>query len=549
MLHLLTSPKFNFRSLAMTLAILTVCNAHALQLGQPLIQSQLGEPLKLEVQISDLSAQEAQDFAASLANSSVYQAAKINRVNGLDNMRVTLTKKADDVYMLQLVGAEPLVDSYVDLLMEFKWASGRAFRNLGFPLSGTTANTAQTAAAPNVAAETLPPLAVAKDNNGSKSPRPAPLPKGKADKAETAKAEPARAEARKPADTEAAAGEKLEVQRGDTASEIIMAHPTGDVSLDQLLLTMLRNNPRALVDNNVNRLKAGSLVSLPSIEEARTIDRKEAKDSIRLQAQDFDAYRAQLAGQTGSTKLADNSERQASGGLKAQLKNNAKAPNDQLTLSKPGATDADKVSKQLEAEQVAQRNQEVSKNVNELGELSKAAAKMQEGVPTSMTGMSAYTEQALVWLKRYAFELIGALAVLAAVLVSLSLLRDRRRHADERYDDAADDLDFLQDPESHKQAPGLKLDFDLDLPTQSPSPVHHSPAPSSNNSFSGMQRPNAVADPVSMGEDPFKVRLDLADELWKLGQKQTGRALAQEVADQTHGETRERALRWLNERA
>ena len=150
MLHLLTSPKFNFRSLAMTLAILTVCNAHALQLGQPLIQSQLGEPLKLEVQISDLSAQEAQDFAASLANSSVYQAAKINRVNGLDNMRVTLTKKADDVYMLQLVGAEPLVDSYVDLLMEFKWASGRAFRNLGFPLSGTTANTAQTAAAPHL---------------------------------------------------------------------------------------------------------------------------------------------------------------------------------------------------------------------------------------------------------------------------------------------------------------------------------------------------------------------------------------------------------------
>jgi hypothetical protein len=51
-----------------------------------------------------------------------------------------------------------------------------------------------------------------------------------------------------------------------------------------------------------------------------------------------------------------------------------------------------------------------------------------------------------------------------------------------------------------------------------------------------------------LSEDPFQVRLDLADELWKLGQRQTGRALAQEVADQTHGETRERALRWLQER-
>jgi hypothetical protein len=51
-----------------------------------------------------------------------------------------------------------------------------------------------------------------------------------------------------------------------------------------------------------------------------------------------------------------------------------------------------------------------------------------------------------------------------------------------------------------------------------------------------------------LSENPFQVRLDLADELWKLGQRQTGRALAQEVADQTHGETRERALRWLQER-
>jgi len=37
-------------------------NALALQLGRPQIQSKLGEPLKLEVQITELSAQEAQEF-------------------------------------------------------------------------------------------------------------------------------------------------------------------------------------------------------------------------------------------------------------------------------------------------------------------------------------------------------------------------------------------------------------------------------------------------------------------------------------------------------
>ena len=52
---------------------------------------------------------------------------------------------------------------------------------------------------------------------------------------------------------------------------------------------------------------------------------------------------------------------------------------------------------------------------------------------------------------------------------------------------------------------------------------------------------------IDPGEDPFLMRLELADELWRLGQKQTALALAQEVADQTHGDTRDQAQRWLKE--
>lgn len=540
MFHLLAKIFPHFRSLAMTLAILTVCNANALQLGQPVIQSQLGEPLKIEVQINDLNAQEAQDFEATLASATVYQAAKINRANGLDNVQINLIPKGKDVYVMQILGTEPMVDTYVDLLLEFRWASGRGFRNVGFPLSGTINNTAQ---APAPATDAPPPaaapVAAPANNSSGKKPRPSPLPQDKpANAAETTAA------------AESTPGQDYKVRRGDTASQIVLSHPTGDVSLDQLLVTMLRNNPRAFVDNNINRMKAGALVKLPTVEEARTVDRQEAKASIRLQAKDFDAYRAQLAGQIGQTKLADNSEREASGGVKSQLKNNENPPADQLTLSKPGATDADQVSQQLEKEQAEQRNQEVAKNVSELGEISKAAAKMQEGVPTSMTALKAYAEQAMVWLRRYAFELIGILAVLAAVLVTLSLLRDRRRSAQERDDNTDEDLDFLQDTTPHQPAPELKLDFDLDLVPGNPSPVNSGPPPApSTTQMSGMQRVAPAADPVTPDEDPFQVRLDLADELWKLGQKQTGRALAQEVADQTHGETRERALRWLNERS
>jgi FimV-like protein len=315
-----------------------------------------------------------------------------------------------------------------------------------------------------------------------------------------------------------------------------------------MLMSLLRNNPKAFVDNNVNRLKAGALITLPTEEEAASIDRKQAREDIRLQSLDFDAYRSQLAGQVGKTKLADASEREAKGGLKAQVDNKAQKSSDQLTLSKPGAGDADKVKQNLESQQAAQRNQEVSKNVTDLDAISKAAGKMQDGLSSSLPNLPAGAQDFVAFLKRYMFELIGLIAVVAAVLVSFSLFREKRRQQ-HNPDDEDTDLDFKSSPDSSRDnAQEMKVDFDLELPPRSaPSPV--APSPSVNAPY----RPSAPATSMShtspLSEDPFQVRLDLADELWKLGQRQTGRALAQEVADQTHGETRERALRWLQERS
>ena len=49
-------------------------------------------------------------------------------------------------------------------------------------------------------------------------------------------------------------------------------------------------------------------------------------------------------------------------------------------------------------------------------------------------------------------------------------------------------------------------------------------------------------------EHPAQGRMDLAEELWKLGQLHTSRALMEEVAHEATGETQARALKWLAER-
>ncbi len=560
MLQLIKKP-FNLRCLFTLFLATLASHAMALQLGRPQIQSKLGEPLKLEVQVSDLSAQEAQEFQANLANATVYQAAKIGRVAGLDNVRITLVRKGDDLYLLQFQGAEAISDPYVDLLLEFRWASGRAYRNLGFPLSnGQAPEPTAVASNETPAANNLPPFPIDKPAPVAVAPRPAPLPSPAKEPA--AKAEPKpkpksdKPVAKKPdSGVLTKAGDTIEVVQGDTAGQLMMTHSVGgDVSLDQMLMSLLRNNPKAFVDNNVNRLRAGALITLPTEEDVISIDRKQAREDIRLQALDFDAYRAQLAGQVGKTKLADANARESKGGLKAQVDNKAQKSSDQLTLSKPGASDADKVKQNLESEQAAQRNQEVSKNVTDLDAISKAAGKMQDGLSFSMPSLAAGAQDFLALLKRYMFELIGLVAVIAAVLVSISLLREKRRQQHNPDEDDTD-LDFKSGPGPSRDKPqDMKVDFDLELPPRpAPSPVSSAstpaPAPPVNTPYRQSAPATSMSNASPLSEDPFQVRLDLADELWTLGQRQTGRALAQEVADQTHGETRERALRWLQERS
>ena len=58
--------------------------------------------------------------------------------------------------------------------------------------------------------------------------------------------------------------EMYEVKRGDTLSKIAQKYKPADVSLEQMLVALFRDNPEAFAGKNMNRLKAGPLVSIPT---------------------------------------------------------------------------------------------------------------------------------------------------------------------------------------------------------------------------------------------------------------------------------------------
>ena len=79
-----------------------------------------------------------------------------------------------------------------------------------------------------------------------------------------------------------------------------------------MLVALFRGNPSAFIGNNMNRLKAGAVLSVPSSDDAKAVTTAEAREVIRAQSADFGAYRQRLAGNVPTTKT-DDSSRQAKG--------------------------------------------------------------------------------------------------------------------------------------------------------------------------------------------------------------------------------------------
>ncbi|MDQ8019863.1 MAG: hypothetical protein AAGD03_22985, partial [Bordetella sp.] len=117
-------------SVAVALAIGAIGgNAHALALGRLNVQSALGEPLRAEIDVTEISAAEADGLKVGMASREAFQAAGVAYNDTLSNVRAALQRRADGRYVVRLTGSRPMNEPFVDILLEANWASGRIVRD------------------------------------------------------------------------------------------------------------------------------------------------------------------------------------------------------------------------------------------------------------------------------------------------------------------------------------------------------------------------------------------------------------------------------------
>jgi pilus assembly protein FimV len=103
--------------------------ACALGLGDIVVQSQQGAPLRAEIRLVDVTAEEAATLRAVVPPPATFLAAGADYNPSLDTVRIAVVRRDDGVHVLRLAGTRPVNDEFLDLLVEATSSSGRVLRD------------------------------------------------------------------------------------------------------------------------------------------------------------------------------------------------------------------------------------------------------------------------------------------------------------------------------------------------------------------------------------------------------------------------------------
>ncbi|OYY52556.1 MAG: hypothetical protein B7Y54_06560, partial [Polaromonas sp. 35-63-240] len=92
--------------------------AHALSLGKISVLSALGEPLRAEIDVSQITPDEASSLKAAVATPEAFKAAGLEYTPVLAGLEVTLQRRADGRSYLRLTSSRPVSEPFVDLVLQ-----------------------------------------------------------------------------------------------------------------------------------------------------------------------------------------------------------------------------------------------------------------------------------------------------------------------------------------------------------------------------------------------------------------------------------------------
>ena len=300
-------------------AAVGAANVSALGLGEVKLHSSLNQPLKAEIELLQVQDLNRTEILPNLASRSDFERAGVNRPYALTDLTFKTVIEESGKAIIKITSTRPVQEPYLNFLMEVHWPSGRLLREYTLLLD--------------------PPAF------SEQPPSPVQTP-------ETTESEPYAVEGEVPAGTgylpvpEDAAisavpqvvttqtpdfgysvssgnlrtDDSYQVRRNDTLWEIArQVRPDNDLSVQQTMLAIQRDNPRAFVDNNINRLKSGEVLRIPDRRAIERMTPREAIANVARQNREWYEDQGQKAAQLDATRRTSVRQESSGAGPDGQL--------------------------------------------------------------------------------------------------------------------------------------------------------------------------------------------------------------------------------------
>ncbi len=280
---------------SLTMALLTMAQAEAVELGNITLQSASGQPLVATVQLADVEGLSANDIRVSVASQSDFDRFSLERLGALDSLQISVDLSGTSP-VLRLSSPLSINEPFVSLVLDTRWPAGRMLTEYTIRLespafssqTGTQSSVApvrsmnvlqapdepQTAESPAVV--TAPETTAAPTQSASVSSQTS-TPSATATAATTATTTTASATTISNAST-------ITVNAGDTLWELALrVRPDASVSVQQTMLALQSMNPNAFIGGNINRVRRGEILQVPELSEIRRITAAEAVVEVTRQ--------------------------------------------------------------------------------------------------------------------------------------------------------------------------------------------------------------------------------------------------------------------------
>lgn len=257
------------RKLLLVLAFIALPGfASALGLGKLQLNSALNQPFDARIELLSTSASELQSLHVGLADTEAFRRAKIDRPFVLSKLKFAVIENENDPDYIQISSRDVIREPHLNFLLEVNWSTGRMYREytvlLDPPLYDPNVNRSrqtQSYSSPSSSEDSYidDDTEAVSDSVSSISPQV------------------------RYNDSQYGPTDSLDTLWAIATQ--VRSDPS--VSVQQMMMALLRSNPESFINGNINGLKRGHILNIPSRDEISDLSSQEAISEVGAQNSDW----------------------------------------------------------------------------------------------------------------------------------------------------------------------------------------------------------------------------------------------------------------------